>query len=104
MENLGDLAGAVKRAISTTGAAIGFTALCLIGGVVMWVFISDLRFQADAALLLIVMLILNALAAMFLVPAWILRFRPAFIMQAKQVTDRIDAGRQEAPAGQGEDR
>jgi predicted RND superfamily exporter protein len=98
MENLGDLAGAVKRAISTTGAAIGFTALCLIGGVVMWVFISDLRFQADAALLLIVMLILNALAAMFLVPAWILRFRPAFIMQAKQVTDRIDAGRQEAPA------
>jgi len=82
MEKLGDLAAAVRRAISTTGVAIGFTALTLIGGVVMWVFISDLRFQADAALLLIVMLVLNALAAMFLVPAWILRFRPAFIMRA----------------------
>ena len=89
MENLGDLAAAVKRAIETTGVAIGFTATTLIGGVIMWVFISDLRFQADAALLLIVMLILNALAAMFLVPAWILRFKPAFIMQAKELSDDL---------------
>jgi predicted RND superfamily exporter protein len=77
MERLGDIRQAVNRAISTTGVAIGFTATTLIGGVIMWVFVSDLRFQADAALLLIVMLILNALAAMFLVPAWILRFKPA---------------------------
>ena len=98
MERLGDLTAAVTEAIGTTGVAIGFTAFTLIGGVVMWVFISDLRFQADAALLLIVMLILNALAAMFLVPAWILRFRPAFIMQAKQVSDRIAAAHHEAPA------
>jgi predicted RND superfamily exporter protein len=76
MERLGDIRQAVNRAISTTGVAIGFTATTLIGGVIMWVFVSDLRFQADAALLLIVMLILNALAAMFLVPAWILRFKP----------------------------
>ncbi|MCU7874500.1 MAG: MMPL family transporter [Candidatus Thiodiazotropha sp. (ex Lucinoma borealis)] len=81
-ERLGDLRAAVKHAISTTGVAIGFTAMTLIGGVVMWVFISDLRFQADAALLLIVMLILNAVAAMNLVPAWILKFKPKFIIQA----------------------
>jgi hypothetical protein len=55
----------------------------------MWVFISDLRFQADAALLLIVMLILNALAAVFLVPAWILRFSPEFIVQAKETSDQM---------------
>ncbi len=81
-ERLGDLRAAVAQAISTTGIAIGFTAITLIGGVIMWVFISDLRFQADAALLLIVMLLLNAIAALNLVPAWILRFRPKFIMQA----------------------
>ncbi|MCU7813988.1 MAG: MMPL family transporter [Candidatus Thiodiazotropha sp. (ex Rostrolucina anterorostrata)] len=81
-EQLGDLRAAVKHAISTTGVAIGFTAMTLIGGVVMWVFISDLHFQADAALLLIVMLILNAVAAMNLVPAWILKFKPKFIIQA----------------------
>jgi predicted RND superfamily exporter protein len=89
MEALDDLPAAVRQAIGTTGVAIGFTATTLIGGVIMWVFISDLRFQADAALLLIVMLILNALAAIFLVPAWILRFRPAFIMQAKELSDEL---------------
>ncbi len=89
MEALDDLTAAVRRAIETTGVAIGFTATTLIGGVIMWVFISDLRFQADAALLLIVMLVLNALAAIFLVPAWILRFKPAFIMQAKVLSDEL---------------
>ncbi len=98
MERLGNIHAAVTEAISTTGVAIGFTAITLIGGVIMWVFISDLRFQADAALLLIVMLLLNALAAIFLVPAWILRFRPAFIMQAKQVPDGIESDRREALA------
>ncbi len=89
MEKLGDLSAAVRRAIETTGVAIGFTATTLIGGVIMWVFISELRFQADAALLLIVMLVLNALAAMFLVPAWILRFRPAFIIRATENSGRL---------------
>ena len=45
----------------------------------MWVVLSDLRFQADAALLLIVMVILNAIAAMLLVPSWVLVFKPSFI-------------------------
>ncbi len=72
---------AIETAIGTTGVAIGFTALALIAGVVMWIFISTMRFQADAALLLIVMLVLNALAAMFLVPAWIMSFKPKFITQ-----------------------
>ncbi|MCP4042974.1 MAG: MMPL family transporter, partial [Gammaproteobacteria bacterium] len=73
---------AVRRAINTTGVAVGFTAASLIAGVVMWVFFSDLRFQADAALLLCVMLLLNAVAAIFLVPAWITIFKPGFITQA----------------------
>ncbi len=81
---LGDLALAIKEAINTTGIAIGFTATTLICGVVMWVFISTMRFQADAALLLIVMLILNALAAMFIIPAWIMTFRPEFILKANK--------------------
>jgi predicted RND superfamily exporter protein len=81
MKNLGNLQQAIEKAISTTGVAIGFTAITLISGIVMWVFISTMRFQADAALLLIVMLVLNALAAMFIVPAWIMRFKPRFIME-----------------------
>lgn len=79
MAKLGDLAMAVKKAISTTGLAISFTATTLIAGIVMWVILSDLRFQSDAAMLLIVMVVLNAIAAMLLVPSWVLLVRPKFI-------------------------
>jgi predicted RND superfamily exporter protein len=82
MHGAADLQEAVKRAVSTTGVAIAFTATTLIGGIIMWVFISDLRFQADSARLLIIMLVLNACSAMFLVPAWAEIFKPKFIMQA----------------------
>lgn len=79
-----NLQQAVKRAVSTTGVAIAFTATTLIGGIIMWIWISELRFQADAARLLMIMLILNAGAAMFLVPAWVRIFKPRFIMQAAE--------------------
>jgi hypothetical protein len=82
MHGADSLQAAVTRAVSTTGVAIALTATTLIGGIIMWVFISDLRFQADAARLLIIMLVLNACSAMFLVPAWVDIFRPKFIMRA----------------------
>lgn len=75
-----DITKAVVRAISTTGLAISFTALTLICGIVMWILLSDLRFQADAARLLSVMVVLNAMCAMVLVPSWALAFKPKFIM------------------------
>lgn len=84
-----DLSAAVRRTFSTTCKAVAFTAITLIGGVIMWVFISDLRFQADSALLLCVMLILNALSAVFMVPSWVLIFKPAFITSAHYDEDGI---------------
>ncbi len=78
---LGSFEAAIEKAINTTGVAIGFTAFSLIAGVIMWVLLSTMRFQADAAMLLIVMLLLNALAAMFLVPAWVMTFKPKFIQE-----------------------
>jgi predicted RND superfamily exporter protein len=88
--NGGQLEAGIRQSIATTGKAIAFTATALIGGVVMWAFVSDLRFQADAALLLVVMLILNAWAAANLVPAWIVRFKPAFIVNAELLDDDIE--------------
>lgn len=73
---------AITTAVGTTGVAIAITATTLIGGIIMWVFVSELRFQADAAKLLFIMLVLNAASAMFLVPAWVDIFKPRFIMQA----------------------
>ena len=83
------LDAAIANTLATTGLAVGFTAASLIGGVVMWVFLSDLRFQADAALLLCVMLLLNAAAAVFLVPSWIRVFKPKFIMHVHCDQDGI---------------
>lgn len=81
MDALGDIRQAAIRAFSTTGYAVSFTAVTLIAGVVMWIFLSDLRFQSDAAVLLSFMLVVNAIAAMFIVPAWCVVFRPRFVMQ-----------------------
>lgn len=78
------LSEAIRTALETTGKAIGFTAAVLICSVMMWVFVSDLKFQADTALLLIVMLALNAVAAIFLVPAWLKIFTPDFITRQAQ--------------------
>ena len=86
----GNLEAGIRKSMATTGKAIAFTATSLIGGVVMWVFVSDLRFQADAALLLVVMLILNAAAASNLVPAWIAVFKPDFIVKAELLDDEVE--------------
>ena len=96
-----DLPAAVRRTFSTTCKAVAFTAITLIGGVVMWVFISDLRFQADSALLLCVMLILNALSAIFMVPSWVLIFKPAFISSAHYDEDGILVVAEESQADEG---
>lgn len=82
-----DLVAAVRHAITTTGMAISFTALTLMAGVIMWVILSDLRFQSDAALLLCVMIVINAIAAMLLVPSWVLVTRPRFITSAQTSRD-----------------
>jgi len=84
-----DLQQSVREALSTTGLAVSFTALTLIAGIVMWIFLSDLRFQADAALLLSVMVILNGLAALWLVPAWVLVFKPAFVSRLYMDEDGV---------------
>ena len=89
MVKLQDLSAAVRQAIRTTGLAISFTAITLIAGIVMWVLLSDLRFQSDAALLLTVMVILNGAAAMLLVPSWVLVFKPKFICKAYQDEDGV---------------
>lgn len=80
---------AVVNAVATTGYAVSFTAATLIAGVVMWIFLSDLRFQSDAAVLLSFMLIVNAIAAMLIVPAWCVVFKPHFVVAIHYDADGI---------------
>jgi len=76
-----DFRAAIGKAIATTGMAVTCTFTTLVGGIIAWVFVSDLRFQADAAKLLIFMIAVCAASAMVFVPAWIATFRPRFIVR-----------------------
>ncbi|QID17644.1 MMPL family transporter [Nitrogeniibacter mangrovi] len=86
---LHDIKQAVIRAVATTGYAVSFTAVTLIAGVVMWIFLSDLRFQSDAAVLLSFMLIVNAIAAVLIVPSWCVVFKPSFVTAAHYDEDGV---------------
>lgn len=58
-------------------------------GIIMWVIFSNLRFQSDAALLLCVMIVINGMAAMLLVPSWVLVFKPRFVTDVYADEDGI---------------
>jgi predicted RND superfamily exporter protein len=60
---------ACRRAIRTTGMAVTFTASCIVAGIVLWSF-SDLRFQAEMAQLLSILMVFNMLGAITIVPAF----------------------------------
>jgi predicted RND superfamily exporter protein len=70
-----DLDDAIRTAVRTTGMAVTFTGTTVVGGIGFWVF-SNLRFQAEMAQLLIVLMAINMLAAVTLVPALYSILRP----------------------------
>lgn len=92
---LGDLDEAIRRAIRTTGMAVSFTATTVIGGIVAWAF-SGLRFQAEMAQLLSILMFVNMLGAIYLVPACFSIFRPKFFAASlSEVTQQHHLGNSE---------
>jgi predicted RND superfamily exporter protein len=70
-----DIDEAVRRAVRTTGMAVTFTATTICGGIFLWAF-SNLRFQAEMAQLLVILMIINMLGAITVVPAFYSILRP----------------------------
>ncbi len=70
-----DIDEAVRRAVRTTGMAVSFTATTIVGGIVLWGF-SNLRFQAEMAQLLSILMVINMLGAITVVPAFYSILRP----------------------------
>tara|TARA_Y100000590_G_scaffold26670_2_gene30001 strand:- start:718 stop:3741 length:3024 start_codon:yes stop_codon:yes gene_type:complete len=73
----GDISAAIRRAISTTGMAVSFTATTIVGGIATWIF-SDLRFQAEMAQLLVILMVINMVGAITVVPAFYAIIKPKF--------------------------
>jgi hypothetical protein len=70
-----DIDEAIRRAVRTTGMAVTFTATTIVGGIVLWSF-SNLRFQAEMAQLLVILMVINMIGAITIVPAFYSIFRP----------------------------
>ncbi len=79
----GDLDEGIRRAIRTTGMAVSFTATTLVGGIVCWSF-SNLRFQAEMAQLLSILMVVDMIGAILLVPALFSILRPRFFASSLQ--------------------
>lgn len=76
---LGDLQNAIHLAVNTTGRAVSFTATTLVGGIISWYFLSNLRFQAEMSLLLSLLMVINMLGAMILIPTLFSVIKPKFV-------------------------
>ncbi|MCH8890746.1 MAG: MMPL family transporter [Myxococcales bacterium] len=87
-----ELDQAIRRAIRTTGMAVTFTATTIVGGIALWMF-STLRFQAEMAQLLVVLMIINMLGAITIVPAFYSIFRPRVATSLLREGDRGALGR-----------
>ncbi len=83
-QRLGDYDQAIRRAIDTSGMAVTFTATTLVGGILPWYWMSSLRFSAEMALLLALLMITHWLAAIALVPSIFSIVRPKFVQLAAE--------------------
>ncbi|MFP6641140.1 MAG: efflux RND transporter permease subunit, partial [Myxococcota bacterium] len=88
-----DIDEAVRRAIRTTGMAVSFTASTIVCGIVLWTF-SSLRFQADMAMMLCILMVINMLGALTVVPAFYSIFRPK-VATALLTEDQMEAIRRQ---------
>ncbi len=81
-ENLarkGDLAGAIRASLTTTGKAILFTASIMLIGIVPWYFLSDLKFMADMGMLLVAIMLINMVLSLVVLPLIVWFLKPSFL-------------------------
>jgi predicted RND superfamily exporter protein len=72
-----DVDQAIEEALMTTGRAILFTGTTLTASVIFWLFFP-MKFQAEMALLLALILFLHVVGALVFIPSMVSLFRPRF--------------------------
>ena len=76
-----DYSKLIPASIFTTGKAIFFTATTMVVGIILWYFMSSLRFQAEMGLLLSAVMIAHVILALFFQSAFMLILQPKFIQK-----------------------
>jgi uncharacterized protein len=76
-----DYSKLIPASIFTTGKAIFFTATTMVVGIILWYFMSSLRFQAEMGLLLSAVMMAHVILALFFQSAFMMILQPKFIQK-----------------------
>jgi predicted RND superfamily exporter protein len=88
---------AIRRMFETTGKTVLFTGVSLTASIIFWVFFP-MKFQADMALLLVLLLAFHLMGALMFIPPMVSLFKPRFAIKYAEERQRIRA--EEAAAAQ----
>ena len=92
-----DFDKAIVRAYNTTGKTVLFTGLSLTASIIFWCFFP-MKFQAQMALLLVILLAFHLIGALLFIPPMVSLLRPKFALQYADDHDRriLEEGIQES--------
>ena len=74
----------LRVSLSTTGAAVLFTAVMVIAGIIYWIPGSSLRFNSEMAMLLLLLMTSNLIGAVTVLPALVRIIKPRFVLDEHQ--------------------
>src|SRR5207245_802047 len=86
----GDLELSIREALVTSGKAVSFTAVAMVGSTALWTF-SNIRFNAVMGGLLAIWMFVSFIASETLLPVMISYFRPRFILREASKASRRPA-------------
>ena len=81
---------AIRRMFETTGKTVLFTGVSLTASIIFWVFFP-MKFQADMALLLVLLLAFHLAGALIFIPPMVALFRPRFAIRYAEERARVIA-------------
>ncbi len=88
---------AIRRMFETTGKTVLFTGVSLTASIIFWVFFP-MKFQADMALLLVLLLAFHLMGALMFIPPMVSLLKPRFAIRYAEERQRIRAEEEAADA------